>query len=197
MANDSGAFDVQVTVVDSLGGTNTNSKTLTYHVSGVALPTPTPTATVLSPTPTLTNTAVATTTPSNTLVPSTTLTHTLVPTDTPTTTPSVTSTSTATATATLAATPSVTPVTYVDGDEHTDGQLRRHHDSVAGTDVYHHTDAAASSNALDTNGNVWWHGHTGAVGRRWLSDQRTVAKRRALVLLIPLAVLAWYRSRPW
>lgn len=49
-------------------------------------------------------------------------------------------------------------------------------------DVYHHTNATASSDALsDTNGNVCWHGHTGAVGRRrWLSDQRTVAKRRAL-----------------
>ena len=103
-ANDSGLFDVQVTVVDSLGGTNT--KTLSYQVSGAALPTSTPTATAVSPTPTATNTAVATTTPSSTLVPSTTPTPTLVPTDTPTITPSVTATSTATAT--LAATPSVT-----------------------------------------------------------------------------------------
>jgi hypothetical protein len=106
-ANESGAFDVEVTVVDSLGGTNT--KTLTYHVSGIAPPTSTPTPTVSSPTPTLTNTAVATTTPSTTLVASTTPTHTLAPTDTPGTTPAVTSTSTSTATATLAVTPSVTP----------------------------------------------------------------------------------------
>ena len=85
-ASDSGAFDVQVTVVDSLGGTNT--KTLTYHVSGVALPTIDADG----------NRVVAHTnrdqhggsdaTPSSTSAPSTTPTHTLVPTDTPTRTPS-------------------------------------------------------------------------------------------------------------
>jgi hypothetical protein len=86
-ANDSGAFDVQVTVVDSLGGTNT--KTVTYHVSGVALPTSTPTATVVSPTPTVTNTAGATPTPTHTPVPTDTPTQTVAPSQTvaPTPTP--------------------------------------------------------------------------------------------------------------
>ncbi len=138
-ASDPGAFDVQVTVVDTLGGANT--KTLTYHVSGIALPTPTPTETVSASTPTVTNTPAATTTPSNTLVPdstptptlvpsptptqtlvasptpthtlvpSSTPTHTLVPTDTPTTTPSGTSTAHSTATATLTPTASFTVTT--------------------------------------------------------------------------------------
>ena len=89
-ASDAGAFDVQVTVVDSLGGTNT--KTLTYHVAGVAEPSSTPTETILSPTPTVTSTAEATATPSNTLVPS------ITPTPISTETPQPTSTSTATRT---------------------------------------------------------------------------------------------------
>ena len=84
-ANGTGAFDVQVTVDDSLGGTNT--KTLTYNVSAPGVSTPTPTA---APTNTATVTSTLTATPTNTTVVTNTPT---APTKTPTTaTPTPTST---------------------------------------------------------------------------------------------------------
>jgi hypothetical protein len=101
-ANDAGAFDVLVTVDDSLGGTS--SKMLTYPVSGVGLPTPT--ATELSPTPTPSSVTSPTATPSNSPVQSAKATHTPPSTDTPTNTPLFT----ATVTSAPTATPSNSPV---------------------------------------------------------------------------------------
>jgi hypothetical protein len=69
-ANGTGAFTLQVTVDDSLGGTNT--KTLTYNVLGPAQPTWTPTITAPPmDTPTPTPTGIATLTPTPTATPTT------------------------------------------------------------------------------------------------------------------------------
>ncbi len=117
-ASASGAFTVQVAVADSLGGTNT--KTLTYNVSGAGLPTATPTETPTStmtsaPTPTgtpiPTPTITATIPPTDTPVPppTPTATETTVPTGTPTHTPPPSPTTTATQTAVRTNTPSATP----------------------------------------------------------------------------------------
>ena len=93
-ANNTGAFQVQVTVDDSLGGTDT--KTLTYNVAGAGVPTQTPTLTATpTSTPTPTITATPTDTPTDT------------PTETPTETPTLTPTATATDTPTATPTPSV------------------------------------------------------------------------------------------
>lgn len=123
-ANASGAFDVQVTVDDSLGGTNT--KTLTYNVSAPGLPTETPTITATAagtvtdtPTPTPTNTAAVTTTPTQTPSPTTTAAATMTPTQTNTPIPTSTATRTPTATFTASRSPSATlpvPPTQQDQD---------------------------------------------------------------------------------
>lgn len=64
-ANNTGAFEVQVSVDDSLGGTNT--KTLTYTVAEAGGPTPTQSATqTATDTPTATNTPTPTSTPTST-----------------------------------------------------------------------------------------------------------------------------------
>ena len=85
-AGGSGPFDVQVTVNDSLGGTDT--KTLHYNVPAVIPATNTPTDTPVAPTETPTNTppptATATPTETATQVPTVTPTNTPIPpTDTP------------------------------------------------------------------------------------------------------------------
>lgn len=193
-ANDTGAFDVQVTVVDSLGGTH--GRTLTYHVAGVALPTSTPTATVSSPTPTLTNTAVATTTASTTVVPSSTATHTLVPTGTPTVTPSAISAFTSTATATLTATPSITPSpTGIATSTPTASLPPTTTRSPAPTTTITPTPSPSSTPSATP---------TGTSGRTVTpvpSDDdgcQVGARSQSGVpweLLIPLALLAWHRSR--
>ena len=90
-ANASGAFQVQVTVDDSLGGTG--MRTLTFNVPGAAVPTDTPSATA-------TNTAMPTDTPPPTDTP-------VPPTSTPSNTPVATPTQPPTATPTLM--PSSTP----------------------------------------------------------------------------------------
>ena len=187
-ASDSGAFDVQVTVVDSLGGSNT--KTLTYQVSGVALPTSTPAATVVSPTPTVTNTAVATATPSNTAVLSTTPTH------TPTTTPSVTSTSTATPT--LAATPSVTPsptstATSTPTASFTATTTRSPVPTSTITPTAPLPKTPSATRTVTSGGTVT------PVQSNDNGCQISAQSRSGVpwVSLIPLAVLAWRRSRPW
>jgi hypothetical protein len=178
-ANDAGSFDVQVTVVDSLGGATT--KTLTYHVSGVALPTSTPTATVISPTPTLTTTATATTTPSSTLVPSTTPTPTLATTGTPTTTPTVTSTPTSVAKATSTPTASFTATTTR---------------SPVPTTTITPTPRPATPSSTPTvpSGGTVTPVQSGDDGCQ-ISAQSRGGMQWAL--LIPLAVLAWRRSRRW
>jgi hypothetical protein len=102
-ATSPGAFNVQVTVDDSLGGTDT--KTLTYNVPAAGLPTSTPTDTATStqtPTNTPTQTPVS---PTNT--PTNTPTHT--PTQIPTNTPTTTATPTKTATTTASSTPTTVP----------------------------------------------------------------------------------------
>jgi hypothetical protein len=71
-ANGPGAFDVQVTVDDSLGGTNT--KTLTYNVLAAPIDTATPTNTAVPPTDTPMPPTDTPAPPTNTPVP---------PTDTP------------------------------------------------------------------------------------------------------------------
>ena len=64
-ANNTGVFEVQVTVDDSLGGTS--MKTLTYTVAEAGGSTPTQTATqTATDTPTVTNTATPTSTPTST-----------------------------------------------------------------------------------------------------------------------------------
>jgi hypothetical protein len=68
-ATNAGAFDVQVTVDDSLGGTDT--KTLTFTVAGPIGPTPTPTPTATS-TVTPTSTATVANTPAQSATPTTT-----------------------------------------------------------------------------------------------------------------------------
>lgn len=130
-ANAIGSFDVQVTVDDVLGGTNT--KTLTYKVSAPGLPTvtvtptatappatPTTTPTVavaptetapptVTPAPTETSIATATATaPSETVTPTAVPTVTETATETPTATPSPTPSETVTAVA-ASATPTVAP----------------------------------------------------------------------------------------
>jgi len=101
-ANASGAFDVQVTVEDSLGGSST--KTLTYTVSGVGLPTETPLTTATS-----TETATLTPTSTGTLPP---------PTATATATAIATATHTAAATATTATRSSVPTFTATQSPTH-------------------------------------------------------------------------------
>ena len=96
IANNTGAFQVQVTVDDSLGGTDT--KTLTYNVAAAGVPTPTSTST---------STPTSTPTPTTTATPTDTPTSTSTPTQTPTETPTLTATPTPTSTPTSTPTPSV------------------------------------------------------------------------------------------
>lgn len=92
-ATSPGVFDVQVTVDDSLGGTDT--KTLTYTVTAPALPTSTPTDT-------------ATSTPTHTpITPEGTPTQ--IPTHTPTHTPTTAPTPTQTAITAASSTPTIVP----------------------------------------------------------------------------------------
>ncbi len=113
VANASGVFSVDVTVDDSLGGTQT--KTLTYNIGAVVAATPTPTQTSTSVPATATQvpaTATATSTPTS--IPPT-ATPTSVPTDTATAIPPTATsvpTNTATAippTATSTSVPTSTP----------------------------------------------------------------------------------------
>ncbi|MFI5397971.1 MAG: hypothetical protein ACHQ9S_20730 [Candidatus Binatia bacterium] len=98
-ASGTGAFDVQVTVDDSIGGTNT--KTLTYNVSASGSPTSTPTTT-----------STTTPTTTSTMTPTNMATVTNTPTQMPTNTrpPTPTSTATGTQTATRTSTPLPTPI---------------------------------------------------------------------------------------
>jgi hypothetical protein len=92
-ATSPGVFNVQVTVDDSLGGTDT--KTLTYNVTAPGLPTSTPTDT-------------ATSTPTHTpITPEGTPTQ--IPTHTPTHTPTTAPTPTQTATTAASSTPTIVP----------------------------------------------------------------------------------------
>jgi len=85
-ANGTGAFTLQVTVEDSLGGTST--RTLTYNVLGAGEPTGTPTITV-PPTNTPTATPLPTNAPTVTFTSIATLTATFTPSPTPTAASSV------------------------------------------------------------------------------------------------------------
>ena len=118
-ATGSGAFDVPVTVDDSLGGTDT--KTLHFNVPAAVPPTDTTTETPVAPTETPTNTPPPTSTdtpadtptctPTQTPTTTSTETPTNVPTATPTNTPTTTpaNTSTQTPTHTPTSTRTVTP----------------------------------------------------------------------------------------
>jgi hypothetical protein len=126
-ANAEGVFNVQVTVDDSLGGTDT--KTLAYNVPAAVPPTDTPASTstatpIATATPVATSTATATATatstatpvPTDTSTPTDTATPTATPTDTRAIAPTGTATQTPTATPTIAPPPPPVGCGDVDGD---------------------------------------------------------------------------------